>query len=82
LLLELKSLGTTIFVAEEKPGRLREMADQVVLLSLGRITWQGFAGHLTQHQMRAAYHLEHSAAASTDTRESVASARPEAVAGA
>jgi ABC-type branched-subunit amino acid transport system ATPase component len=82
LLLELKALGTTVFVAEEKPGHLQEMADKVVLLSLGRIIWSGPARDLTQQQMRIAYHLEHSAITSTDTRETVDASRPGAVTGA
>jgi ABC-type branched-subunit amino acid transport system ATPase component/branched-subunit amino acid ABC-type transport system permease component len=68
LFLELKTLGTTVFVAEEKPGRLREIADKVILLSLGRITWNGPTHDLTPQQMRTAYHLEHTTTQTNQTQ--------------
>jgi ABC-type branched-subunit amino acid transport system ATPase component/branched-subunit amino acid ABC-type transport system permease component len=59
LLLELKALGTTVLVAEERPGRLLQLADQVILLSLGRVVWTGPATEVTDADIRAAYHLDH-----------------------
>jgi ABC-type branched-subunit amino acid transport system ATPase component len=82
LLLELRSLGTTVFVAEEKPGRLRDIADQIILLSLGRMTWTGPAHELTQQQMRAAYHLEPAPAGHDNSRTAATSARPGVITGA
>jgi ABC-type branched-subunit amino acid transport system ATPase component/branched-subunit amino acid ABC-type transport system permease component len=58
LLVELRELGTTVLVSEEKPGRLLAVADHVVLLSLGRVVWSGPPTELEDTTLRHAYHLD------------------------
>ncbi|MCC6226894.1 MAG: ATP-binding cassette domain-containing protein [Microthrixaceae bacterium] len=52
---ELKELGTTLILVEEQAGRALEMADQVVLVDLGRIVWSGPASEFDTERLGAAY---------------------------
>ena len=55
LFTELRSQGTTLLLAEERAKGVLDIADQVILLELGRILWAGPRGDLQQEQLAASY---------------------------
>jgi ABC-type branched-subunit amino acid transport system ATPase component len=52
---ELSAQGTTVIVAEEQARRALEVADQVVVLEVGRVTWVGPAADFSNEQAREIY---------------------------
>jgi ABC-type branched-subunit amino acid transport system ATPase component/ABC-type branched-subunit amino acid transport system permease subunit len=58
LLVELRSNGTGILIAEEKPRTVLALADYVALIELGRVFWRGAVNELTDELVERAYHLE------------------------
>jgi ABC-type branched-subunit amino acid transport system ATPase component len=80
LLLELRAGGTGILIAEEKPKTVLGMADQVALIELGRIFWQGPTSELTEELVSRAYHIDSSAEANAaDARLTTVTGAPVAV---
>ncbi len=57
LLAELARRGTTVLVAEEKRHTVDAVADHVVLVSLGRVIWQGRPAEMPPDLLDAAYGL-------------------------
>jgi ABC-type branched-subunit amino acid transport system ATPase component len=55
LFTELRSQGTTLLLAEERAKAVLDIADQVILLELGRILWSGPRGDLGDDQLAAIY---------------------------
>ena len=55
LFTELRSQGTTLLLAEERARGVLDIADQVVLLELGRILWTGPRNDLQEEQLAAIY---------------------------
>ena len=55
LFTELRSRGTTLLLAEERAKGVLDIADQVVLLELGRILWAGPRPDLQEEQLTAIY---------------------------
>jgi ABC-type branched-subunit amino acid transport system ATPase component len=55
LFTELRSQGTTLLLAEERAKGVLDVADQVILLELGRILWAGARQDLQQEQLAAIY---------------------------
>jgi ABC-type branched-subunit amino acid transport system ATPase component len=55
LFTELRSRGTTLLLAEERARAVLDVADQVILLELGRILWAGSRGDLQDDQLAAIY---------------------------
>jgi ABC-type branched-subunit amino acid transport system ATPase component len=54
-LAEMKELGTTLILIEEQAGSALELADRVVVMDLGRITWSGPAHEVDRERLEAAY---------------------------
>jgi ABC-type branched-subunit amino acid transport system ATPase component len=52
---ELRDAGTTLLLVGESPHGLVDVAEQVVLLHVGRIAWSGRAAELDQATLEAAY---------------------------
>ncbi|HXA33536.1 MAG TPA: ATP-binding cassette domain-containing protein [Acidimicrobiales bacterium] len=52
---ELRAQGTTVIVAEEQARRVLEVADHVVVLEVGRVTWDGPAAAFSEDQARELY---------------------------
>jgi ABC-type branched-subunit amino acid transport system ATPase component/branched-subunit amino acid ABC-type transport system permease component len=52
---QLRAQGTTVIVAEEQARRVLEVADRVVVLEVGRVTWQGPAADFGDEQARELY---------------------------
>jgi energy-coupling factor transporter ATP-binding protein EcfA2 len=69
LFTELRSRGTTLLLAEERAKGVLDVADQVVLLELGRILWAGPRNDLQEEQLAAIYlgSAQQAAAASAET---------------
>jgi ABC-type branched-subunit amino acid transport system ATPase component len=55
LFAELRSRGTTLLLAEERAKGVLDVADQVILLELGRIIWAGPRPDLQEEQLAAIY---------------------------
>jgi ABC-type branched-subunit amino acid transport system ATPase component/branched-subunit amino acid ABC-type transport system permease component len=55
LFTELRAQGTTLLLAEERAKGILDVADQVVLLELGRILWSGPRPELQEDQLAAIY---------------------------
>ena len=55
LFTELRSQGTTLLLAEERARGVLDVADQVILLELGRIIWAGPRPALQEDQLAAIY---------------------------
>jgi ABC-type branched-subunit amino acid transport system ATPase component/branched-subunit amino acid ABC-type transport system permease component len=55
LFTELRSRGTTLLLAEERARSVLDVADQVILLELGRILWAGPRPDLQEDQLAAIY---------------------------
>src|SRR5215469_7104266 len=55
LFAELRSRGTTLLLAEERAKGVLDVADQVILLELGRILWTGPRADLRDEQLAAIY---------------------------
>jgi ABC-type branched-subunit amino acid transport system ATPase component/branched-subunit amino acid ABC-type transport system permease component len=55
LFTELRSRGTTLLLAEERARGVLDVADQVILLELGRILWAGPRPGLQEEQLAAIY---------------------------
>jgi ABC-type branched-subunit amino acid transport system ATPase component/branched-subunit amino acid ABC-type transport system permease component len=68
LFTELRSRGTTVLLAEERAKGVLDVADQVILLELGRILWAGPRKDLQQDQLAAIYlgSAQHAAAATAE----------------
>jgi energy-coupling factor transporter ATP-binding protein EcfA2 len=52
---ELRAQGTTLLLAEERAKGVLDVADQVILLELGRILWTGPRRDLQEDQLAAIY---------------------------
>ena len=52
---ELRDLGTSLILVEEKAGRALAMADLVIIMDLGRIAWMGRADEVDTEMLGAAY---------------------------
>jgi ABC-type branched-subunit amino acid transport system ATPase component len=52
---ELRDAGSTVLLVGERPQGIVDIADQVSLLHVGRITWTGPAGELDQATLEASY---------------------------
>ncbi|HKH87659.1 MAG TPA: hypothetical protein VKA05_02500 [Acidimicrobiales bacterium] len=52
---ELRDLGTSILLVEEKTASVLELADTVVLMQLGRIVWAGPRADLDLESLTTAY---------------------------
>jgi ABC-type branched-subunit amino acid transport system ATPase component len=52
---ELRNAGTTILVTGERAKHLLTIADDVLLLRLGRIVWSGKSADLTESRLDTAY---------------------------
>lgn len=52
---ELRELGTSLILVEEKAGRALAMADLVIIMDLGRIAWMGSADEVDTEMLGAAY---------------------------
>jgi ABC-type branched-subunit amino acid transport system ATPase component len=55
LFTELRAQGTTLLLAEERAKAVLDVADQVILLELGRILWTGSRADLQDDQLAAIY---------------------------
>jgi ABC-type branched-subunit amino acid transport system ATPase component/branched-subunit amino acid ABC-type transport system permease component len=55
LFTELRAQGTTLLLAEERAKGVLDVADQVILLELGRILWTGPRSDLQEDQLAAIY---------------------------
>jgi ABC-type branched-subunit amino acid transport system ATPase component len=55
LFTELRAQGTTLLLAEERAKVILDIADQVILLELGRILWAGPRPDLREDQLAAIY---------------------------
>jgi ABC-type branched-subunit amino acid transport system ATPase component len=55
LFTELRSQGTTLLLAEERAKGVLDVADQVILLELGKILWTGPRNDLREEQLAAIY---------------------------
>lgn len=55
LFTELRARGTTLLLAEERARGVLDVADQVILLELGRILWTGPRSDLQDDQLAAIY---------------------------
>jgi ABC-type branched-subunit amino acid transport system ATPase component/branched-subunit amino acid ABC-type transport system permease component len=55
LFTELRSQGTTLLLAEERAKGMLDIADQVILIELGRILWSGPRADLRDEQLAAIY---------------------------
>jgi ABC-type branched-subunit amino acid transport system ATPase component/branched-subunit amino acid ABC-type transport system permease component len=78
LFAELRSRGTTLLLAEERARGVLDIADQVILLELGRILWTGPRSDLHEDQLTAIYlgSAQQAAAATAGTTEA-GRARPD-----
>jgi ABC-type branched-subunit amino acid transport system ATPase component len=66
----MRSRGTTPLLAEERAKGMLDVADQVVLLELGRILWAGPRPGLQEEQLAAIYlALARQAVAATVTKK-------------
>jgi branched-subunit amino acid ABC-type transport system permease component/ABC-type branched-subunit amino acid transport system ATPase component len=54
-LAELRDLGCSLVLVEEQAGTVLSLADQVVVLDLGRVAWAGPASEVDLGQLTAAY---------------------------
>lgn len=54
-LAELKELGTTLILIEEQAGSALDLADRVIIMDLGHITWSGPADEVDFERLEAAY---------------------------
>ncbi len=54
-LAELRELGTAVVLVEEQAAAALELADRVVLMELGRVTWEGSASELDVDRLTASY---------------------------
>jgi len=50
---DLKASGTTILMATHNWERSAKLADSALVLEAGRVVWQGAAGEVMQHEVRA-----------------------------
>ena len=68
LFTELRSQGTTLLLAEERARGVLDVADQVILLELGRILWAGPRRNLQEDQLAAIYlgSAQHAVAATAE----------------
>ncbi len=59
---EMRALGTSVLLVEEKTAHVLELADTVALMQLGRIVWVGPRDELDLENLTTAYlgHSEHS----------------------
>jgi ABC-type branched-subunit amino acid transport system ATPase component len=75
LFIELRARGTTLLLAEERARSILDVADQVILLELGRILWTGPRSDLQEDQLAAIYlgSARHAAAATEDQTPSPSS---------
>ena len=55
LFTELRAQGTTLLLAEERAKAVLDVADEVILLELGRILWTGSRANLQGDQLAAIY---------------------------
>ena len=55
LFCELRDAGSTVLLVGERPQGIVDVANQVSLLRMGRITWTGPTGDLDQATLEAAY---------------------------
>lgn len=55
LFTELRAQGTTLLLAEERAKAVLDVADEVILLELGRILWTGSRADLQDDQLAAIY---------------------------
>lgn len=55
LFVELRAQGVTLLVVEERTKALLDIADDVVLLELGRLVWNGSRADLDSEQLTAIY---------------------------
>jgi ABC-type branched-subunit amino acid transport system ATPase component len=71
LFTELRSRGTTVLLAEERAKGVLDIADQVILLELGRILWAGPRNDLQHDQLAAIYlgSAQHAVAATAEMAE-------------
>ena len=54
-LAELRDLGTAVVLVEEQAAAALELADRVVLMELGRVTWEGPKADLDIERLTASY---------------------------
>lgn len=54
---ELRDLGTAVLLVEEKPAQVLEVANDVVFLDLGRVTWSGRASDVDADRLADALGL-------------------------
>ena len=54
-LAEMTELGTTLILVEEQAGKALAMADRVIIMDLGVVTWDGPAHELDVDRLEAAY---------------------------
>ena len=54
-LAELRQLGTAVVLVEEQAAAGLELADRVVLMELGRVTWDGPRSELDVARLTASY---------------------------
>jgi ABC-type branched-subunit amino acid transport system ATPase component/branched-subunit amino acid ABC-type transport system permease component len=52
---ELRAAGTAVLIVEEKVSHLLDIADEVALLNLGRISWSGRASDIDYDEVAASY---------------------------
>jgi ABC-type branched-subunit amino acid transport system ATPase component len=77
LFTELRSQGTTLLLAEERAKAVLDIADQVILLELGRVLWTGPRQALQEDQLAAIYlGSAQQAAAATAEMAGAGGARP------
>jgi ABC-type branched-subunit amino acid transport system ATPase component len=55
IFIELRDRGATVLLVGESPQGIVGVADRVLLLHAGRVTWSGGASDLDQHTLEAAY---------------------------
>ena len=55
IFVELRGLGVSLLLVEEKSTALLGIADRVAVLQLGRLAWYGPAGDVDDRQLVAAY---------------------------
>jgi heme ABC exporter ATP-binding subunit CcmA len=53
VILDLKSRGTTILLATHQWERAARLSDVALVLDAGRVTWQGPAGEVMDHEVKA-----------------------------
>lgn len=74
---ELRAQGTTLLLAEERAKGILDIADQVILMELGRILWAGPRADLQEEQLAAIYlGSAQQAIAATAEMAGVGKARP------